>query len=95
MFEQGLVEETRLLLEKYGVGLRTFDALGYRQAAAHLRGECTLADAIQMAQQGHRNYAKRQLTWFRKEPDVYWLEGFGDSEETQEQALLLIKDALA
>jgi tRNA dimethylallyltransferase len=95
MFEQGLVEETRGLLEKYGAGLRTFEALGYRQAAAHLRGECSLAEAILLAQQGHRNYAKRQLTWFRKEPDVRWIEGFGDSDETQEHALVLVKDALA
>ena len=49
-------------------------SLGYEQARQHLRGELTLDQAIAAAQQGHRNYAKRQMTWFRREPDVNWLE---------------------
>ena len=52
-------------------------SLGYRQAAEHLRGECALAEAVARAQQGHRNYAKRQLTWFRRDPEIHWLEEFG------------------
>jgi tRNA dimethylallyltransferase len=46
----------------------------------------TLPEAIASAQQGHRNYAKRQLTWFRREPDVLWLKGFGDDPEIIAQA---------
>ena len=42
---------------------------------------------IAAAQQGHRNYAKRQLTWFRREPDVHWLRGFGDDEQIQQEAI--------
>ena len=53
-------------------------SLGYKQAAQFLRGELTLEQAVQAAQQGHRNYAKRQMTWFRREPEVVWLKGFGD-----------------
>jgi len=47
--------------------------------------------AIAEAQQGHRNYAKRQLTWFRREPDVHWIEGFGNDAETQRIALELVQ----
>ena len=95
MFAQGLVEETRLLMEKYRPDLKLFDALGYRQAAAHLRGEITLEAAMDAARQGHRNYAKRQLTWFRREPEVHWLKGFGEEKRIAEMAEDLIRDALA
>jgi tRNA dimethylallyltransferase len=79
MFEQGLVPETRRLLDRYGPEVFAMRSLGYRQAASHLRGECGLAEAVSAAQQGHRNYAKRQLTWFRRDADFHWIEGFGDS----------------
>lgn len=78
MFENGLIEETQQLIAGYGESPRAFDSLGYRQARAVLRGEITREQAIAAAQQGHRNFAKRQLTWFRREPDVHWLNGFGD-----------------
>ncbi len=78
MFARGLVAETRALLERFGA-VRPLDALGYRQAQALLRGELSEPAAIAAAQQGHRNYAKRQLTWFRQEPEVHWIHDFGDS----------------
>jgi tRNA dimethylallyltransferase len=79
MFENGLVEETRALHEQYGAKPpMPLESLGYRQACQFLRGELTREQAIAAAQQGHRHYAKRQMTWFRREPDVVWLEGFGD-----------------
>ncbi|MGC2546391.1 MAG: tRNA (adenosine(37)-N6)-dimethylallyltransferase MiaA, partial [Silvibacterium sp.] len=68
MFDEGLIEETRGLIEAYGESPRVFDSLGYRQARAVLRGEMTREEAVAAAQQGHRNYAKRQQTWFRREP---------------------------
>ena len=80
MFAAGLVEETRGLLERYGP-VKALDSLGYRQALAVLNRRITEPEAVEAAQQGHRNYAKRQLTWFRREPDVYWLEMFGDDEQ--------------
>jgi tRNA dimethylallyltransferase len=91
MFSDGLVEETRGLIERYGeapggAARGPFDSLGYKQARAVLRGEMTLGEAIVSAQQGHRNYAKRQLTWFRREPEVHWLKGVGDEPEIAEQA---------
>jgi tRNA dimethylallyltransferase len=87
MFEQGLVEETENLLKKYGAAARPLASLGYRQAVQLLRGELTRDQAVQAAQQAHRNYAKRQMTWFRREPEVHWLKGFGDDAGIQREVL--------
>ena len=87
MFEIGLLEETQRLLEKYGAMARPLASLGYKQAVQLLNGELTREHAIQAAQQAHRNYAKRQMTWFRREPDVTWLRGFGDDPQVQQDAL--------
>jgi tRNA dimethylallyltransferase len=94
MFEAGLVEETRALLEKYGESPRAMSSLGYKQALQLLKGEMSEPEAIAATQQGHRNYAKRQMTWFRREPDVVWLEGFGDGPEIQKEAADLVCGAL-
>lgn len=91
MFDEGLVDETRCLIEKYGESPRAFDSLGYRQARALLRDEISREQAIAAAQQGHRNYAKRQLTWFRRELDVHWLKGFGDEAEIIDSAVKLVE----
>ena len=90
MFPDGLIEETQSLIEKYGESPRAFDSLGYRQARAVLRKKMSLQTAVAAAQQGHRNYAKRQLTWFRREPDVHWLHGFGDDQIIVAQAMNLV-----
>jgi tRNA dimethylallyltransferase len=87
MFDGGLAEETRSLLEKYGTGARPLSALGYKQAVALVRGEIDRKTALQTAQQAHRNYAKRQMTWFRREPDVIWMSGFGDDTGVQSEAI--------
>jgi tRNA dimethylallyltransferase len=86
MFEAGLVEETRARLQRYGAEARPLGSLGYKQAGLLLRGEVNREQAIVAAQQAHRNYAKRQMTWFRREPEVKWLKGFGDDVGIQEQA---------
>jgi tRNA dimethylallyltransferase len=90
MFDAGLVEETQGLLQKYGAGARPLASLGYKQAVQLLRGELNREQAIVAAQQAHRNYAKRQMTWFRREPEVRWLRGFGDGGEIQERAIAAI-----
>ena len=92
MFADGLVEETKALLERYGEAhsVAAFDSLGYRQAKQFLMGRLSLGDAVAAAQQGHRNYAKRQVTWFRREPEVMWLEGFGDEPEITAYAAELV-----
>jgi tRNA dimethylallyltransferase len=93
MFSAGLVEETRGLLERYGP-VKALDSLGYRQALAVLAGTLTVDAAIEAAQQGHRNYAKRQMTWFRREPEVVWIDGFGDEPQTQWTAAELVQARL-
>jgi len=89
MFAAGLVEETRGLFERYGP-IKALDSLGYRQAQLVLDGSLGVEEAIKAAQQGHRNYAKRQLTWFRREPDVQWLEAFGDDPDTLTRAVEIV-----
>jgi tRNA dimethylallyltransferase len=92
MFADGLMEEARGLLERYGP-VKALDSLGYRQGLAVLAGTLTLEAGIAAAQQGHRNYAKRQLTWFRRESDVHWIEKFGDDTETVRAAIELVNKA--
>ncbi len=87
MFKAGLIEETKLLQEKYGEDAGPRSSLGYKQAAQFLSGEFTREQSLQAAQQAHRNYAKRQITWFRREPEVCWLHGFGDEERIQQEAI--------
>lgn len=87
MFAHGLVEETQALQQRYGSSLWPLHALGYKQAAEYLAGNMTMEDAIASAQQRHRNYAKRQMTWFRREPDVHWMSGFGSDAQIQKQSL--------
>lgn len=98
MFQSGLVEETESLRKKYGLATRPLASLGYKQAVQFLDGALTRDQAIQAAQQAHRNYAKRQMTWFRREPEVVWLKGFGDDPKVQAEAMAKIEalsDSLA
>jgi len=91
MFEKGLIAETKQLLEKYGEHARPLASLGYKQALQCLRGELDRESALAAAQQAHRNYAKRQITWFRREPDVHWLAGFGDDTAIQAEGIATIE----
>ena len=74
MFDAGLVDEVRALLQS-GVGPDTtaMQAIGYKEVAAYLAGECALPEAIEQVCRASRRYAKRQLTWLRARPDVRWL----------------------
>lgn len=103
MFTAGLVEETRRLLTAYQAPdafleldprpvARSLGSLGYRQAVQHLRGETTAQIAVLDAQQAHRNYAKRQLTWFRREPDVKWVHAFGDDPGVQRDVAAVLTE---
>jgi tRNA dimethylallyltransferase len=89
MFDRGLIEETERLIARYGADCRALTSLGYAEAAAVLQNELTREQAVAQAQQGHRNYAKRQLTWFRREPNMHWLEGCGGDQEIIDKALHL------
>ncbi len=94
MFDRGLVEETERLIERYGRDCRPLTSLGYAEAAAVLRGEITREQAVAQARQGHRNYAKRQATWFRREPDFHWLKGFGNDEDIVAEAQRIVTQHL-
>lgn len=92
MFATGLVEETQALLAKYGDSARALGSLGYKQAVQLIRGEMDRSTAIASTQQAHRNYAKRQMTWFRREPKVIWLNGFGDQISIQKSACAAVHE---
>ncbi len=72
MVEQGLVEETKYLLKKYGRIPNIVDTIGYKEIISYLDGELTLDEAKNKLKQNTRNYAKRQLTWFRKNENINW-----------------------
>ena len=83
MMEAGLLEETeRLRAEGLKEGMTAAHGLGYRELLRYLEGECTLEEAVRLIKQNTRHYAKRQLTWFRREPDVIRLDAdrFTDGE---------------
>jgi len=92
MFAAGLVEETRGLLERFGP-VKALDSLGYKQALGVLDGSTSFDEAVKAAQQAHRNYAKRQMTWFRREPEVHWIERFGDEADALREAEALVQNA--
>ena len=86
MFEAGLAEEVRELLAR-GIpsSAKPFEAIGYRHVIAHLDSCIPKDDTIRIIQRDTRRYAKRQMTWFRKQSDVCWFDGPGDSEKIKEK----------
>ncbi|MDR0311365.1 MAG: tRNA (adenosine(37)-N6)-dimethylallyltransferase MiaA [Acidobacteriota bacterium] len=94
MFENGLLDETRRLIDAYPAACPAFKAIGYRQAAEHLAGRVTLTQAIESTQMESRRYAKRQLTWFRADGEIIWLRaesGF-ETDALDEQAQNAVRD---
>ena len=75
MFAQGLVDETRELLKRGLAENKTaMQAIGYRQVVEHLRGERSLKKTIELVKTRTRQFAKRQLTWFRAQKNLEWIE---------------------
>jgi tRNA dimethylallyltransferase len=92
MVAAGLVSEVRALIEAgYSPERPPLSTIGYKQIAAHLRGEIALADAIAQAKQESRRLAKRQITWFRREPEIVWL----DAERGAQDAFALFEKFFA
>jgi tRNA dimethylallyltransferase len=88
MFRRGLIEEARAAMNgPSGPAIKPLGAIGYRQACAALRGEINFDEAIWLTQSATRRYAKRQMTWFHREPDVTWFKGFGDDPMIQVRIL--------
>ncbi|MGA3040352.1 MAG: tRNA (adenosine(37)-N6)-dimethylallyltransferase MiaA [Bryobacteraceae bacterium] len=95
MFESGLVEEVQRILDRgFPRDAKPFESHGYRQAVQMLRGELNAKEALFYAQRNTRNYAKRQMTWFRKEPDMEWLKGFGEEVHIQDAAVARVREFL-
>jgi tRNA dimethylallyltransferase len=94
MLNRGWLDEVRGLAQSaVPESAKPFDFIGYRELRKVLTGEMKLEDARDRIQQATRRYAKRQLTWFRREPNVQWLGGFGDEAEVQRAALEKIRKA--
>ena len=92
MFEKGLIEEVQGLLAAGATGEeKPFESLGYKQTLRYLRGEISREDAISSTTIETRQYAKRQLTWFRRDPEMHWLQGLGDDEKVIAEAAGLLR----
>jgi tRNA dimethylallyltransferase len=99
LFDNGLVEEVRTLLDAgFGPELRPMSGHGYREAAAYLTGESSLEAAIEVTAKRTRQYAKRQLTWFRSDARIMWLPAHdepGDDPQLVDGAAAVIRAALS
>lgn len=96
MIEQGLVEETKQALAAGTAPTAlSMTSLGYRQIVQYLQGEISLEQAIEWIKRDTRHFAKRQLTWFRHDPNIIWVMKDGQSEEKiQQQLLQIIREAM-
>jgi tRNA dimethylallyltransferase len=94
MFQAGFLEEVRSLIDRFPGESHAFKAIGYRQAAEYLEGRLTLAEAIDETKKQSRHYAKRQLTWFRADSEIVWLDGQLNSSELRIQAADLVNEFL-
>lgn len=84
MMAAGLLDEVRILLKKgYGHHLKAMRTIGYRECLQHLEGELNLDEAVAHIQQASRRYAKRQLTWFRRDKSIIWVDSLRESDKIQ------------
>jgi len=90
MVRAGLLEETESLIDNYGLDLKNLQTLGYREAVDYLQGQTTEEEMINQIVIQTRRYAKRQMTWFKKEPETIWV----DSCEESDRVLKLIDDLI-
>lgn len=93
MFAGGLVEETEAILAR-GVpaSAKPFESIGYKQALQVVRGELSVKDAIFYSKRDTRQYAKRQMTWFRQEPGLEAVRGFGDEDEVVARVMARVEE---
>lgn len=94
MFEQGLVDEVKFLHKMgYNVNMTSMQAIGYKELFDYFNNSCTLEEAKDNIKQGSRRYAKRQLTWFRREERIHWVESdkYNSLDEIMENILEYIK----
>jgi tRNA dimethylallyltransferase len=95
MLAAGWMEEVRgLIASGLPAEAKPFDFIGYRELRAVLGGEMKLEEAKAAIQQATRRYAKRQLTWFRRDAQIHWLSGFGQEVETRQQTLAWVRSQI-
>lgn len=96
MFSDGIVQETAAIVAMgYPDTCKPFESIGYKQALQVLKGELKEAEALYYARRDTRNYAKRQMTWFRREPGIEIVTGFGDDPVVRETVSQRVEDFLA
>lgn len=93
MLAAGLVEEAQQLSTRVRRGTPAYKTIGYRELFAHFEGRCTLDAAVDKIKQHTRNYAKRQLTWYRRYDDVVWLDAEGEDATALAERVALALDA--
>ncbi|HEV3252895.1 MAG TPA: tRNA (adenosine(37)-N6)-dimethylallyltransferase MiaA [Candidatus Acidoferrales bacterium] len=93
MLQQGWLEEVKQLIAQ-GIPptAKAFQFIGYAELQDHLRGKSGRVETVRQIQQATRRYAKRQVTWFRKEAGVKWFTGFGETPEVQAGALGFLEE---
>ena len=97
MMQEGLVQEVQDLRERgYTKDMVSMQGLGYKEILSYLNGECSLEDAVYILKRDTRHFAKRQLTWFRRERNVTWIDkkefGYDDEKILHRMELLCIKN---
>ena len=93
MLEQGLEQEAKNLFEKYGKIRSLEKTIGYQEFIDYFENSITFDECVEKIKQNTRRYAKRQLTWFRQNKEIYWLD-IKDKEQTIKEAVQRIKDLL-
>ena len=88
MIEQGLIQEVKEIIEKYNTFLTAMQGLGYKEVVDYLKGIYTKEEMVEKIKMETRRYAKRQLTWFRKNKQTIWLNG---EDTTQKNINIILK----
>jgi tRNA dimethylallyltransferase len=89
MIENGLAEEVKNLLERFRPDLPSLQSLGYREIVDYLKGKYNLPDAVRLIKRNTRRYAKRQLTWFRKDTRIVWFDALDPKTKEKVRSLFL------
>jgi tRNA dimethylallyltransferase len=94
MFDHGLVDEVAAVAARFGRDAKALEGIGYHEALMVVEGKLSRAEAIAFTQLHTRQYAKRQITWFRRETGVVWLATAGNLSETKETAFRLASERI-
>ena len=91
MIEKGLVDEVKSLISKYDKLPTAIQGLGYKEVVSYLNNEITYDEMIEKIKQESRHYAKRQLTWFKRNKETIWINGLDDMQNNLNIILEVIK----